>query len=554
MTAPLARPRPTRPTKPWAALIVLCIANFLILLDTTIVNTALPAIQASLNAGIDEALWVLNGYLLAFAALLIVFGRLGDVVGPRTVFVGGLGLFTVASVLCGLASAPGSLVAARVLQGVGAAALLPQALVLISAIFPAERRGAAFGIFTAVAGIASVSGPTVGGLLITDWGWQSIFYLNLPVGVLGIVLALRLVPDLRPGRRHRFDLAGVLLATAGLIALVYGLVEGQRHRWGHVAGPVSIPLVLAAAGVLLVAFVLWERRAPEPLLPLDLFRNRNFTLATLITLITSFALFGLLLVFVLQTQTVLGMSPLGFGLTGLPWTVTLSAVAPVAGRLADRVGGRILLIAGLALYALGVLGLAAVSRTGATAATFALPLVVVGVGTGLTFAPATTEALRGIAPRQVGAASGVLNTARQVGAALGAAVIGAVLQQRLIGELHRAAAERAGQLPAGARAPFQTAFDTAAAHGLQLGTGQSGGVTAPAGLPPELAARFSQLVHDAFGQAFVAAGKPTLAVVAGALLVGSLLAVFMARHPAPVLIAVPNQPAPEPAEHHSVLT
>lgn len=425
MAAPTARGRP------WPALAVLCLANFLILLDTTIVNTALPAIQVHLSAGIDQALWVLNGYLLAFAALLIVFSRLGDLVGPRTVFVAGLGAFTAASVGCALSHSAGALVVARVLQGVGAAALLPQALVLISAIFPAERRGAAFGIFTAVAGIASVSGPTVGGLMVTELGWQSIFYLNLPVGLAGIVLALRLVPDLRPGRRHRFDLVGVLLAGTGLVGLTYGLVEGERWHWGRVRGPVSIPAVLAVAVLLLVAFVLWERRHPEPLIPLALFGNRNFSLATAITLITSFALFGLLLVFVLETQTVLGMSPLMFGVTGLPWTLTLSAVAPVAGRLADRVGGRVLLVGGLLCYGLGVLGVAAVTSATATAATFALPLVVVGIGTGMTFAPATTEAMRDIPPRQVGAASGVLNTARQVGAALGAAVIGAVLQQRL---------------------------------------------------------------------------------------------------------------------------
>jgi EmrB/QacA subfamily drug resistance transporter len=523
---------PPAGAKPWSALVVLCIANFLILLDTTIVNTALPDIQSSLDAGIDEALWVLNGYLLAFAALLIVFGRLGDVAGPRTVFVTGLGVFTGASVLCGLSQTADQLLAARVLQGVGAAALLPQALVLISAIFPAERRGAAFGIFTAVAGLASVSGPTIGGLLITELGWQSIFYLNLPVGLVGMVLAPRLVPDVRPGRRHRFDLVGILLATAGLFGITYGLVEGERQHWGRVVGPVTIPVIMLAATVMLAAFVLWEVRQPEPLLPVALFRNRNFSLATLITLITSFALFGLLLVFVLETQAVLGMSPLMFGVTGLPWTLTLSAVAPVAGRLADRFSGRGVLVIGLACYGLGVLAVAAVLTSTSTAATFALPLFVVGIGTGMTFAPTTTEAMRGIAPDQVGAASGVLNTARQVGAALGAAVIGAILQHRLTESLHHQAVERAAELPGTARGPFRTAFDTAAAHGLQLGSGQYGGITAPAGLPPDVADRVTRLVHEVFGTAAVAASKPALVVVAVVTMVGGLFAALLTRRPA----------------------
>ncbi|RSM78057.1 MFS transporter [Amycolatopsis sp. WAC 01375] len=420
---------------PWPALGVLCLANFLILLDTTIVNTAAPVMMRVLEAGIDEILWIFNGYLLTFAALLIVFGRLGDLVGPRAVFIAGLAGFTVASVLCGLSTTPGMLIVFRILQGVGAAALVPQALVLISAIFPARRRGAAFGIFTAVAGLASVSGPTLGGLLVTEFGWQSVFYLNLPIGLIAIVATLRLVPAPRTARSHRFDPVGVLLATTGLTALVFGLIEGERHDWGKVAGPVSIPAIFAASVVLLVTFVLWERRRAEPLVPLTLFRDRNFGIATTITLITSFALYGLLLVFVIETQTLLGMSPVESGLSALPWTLALSAVAPVAGRLTDRIGGKPLLVSGLALFALGVLGVGLLPDSSSTAAVFVLPLIAVGVGQGLTLAPATTEAMRDITPGNSGAASGILNTARQVGGALGAAVAGAILQNRVAGEL-----------------------------------------------------------------------------------------------------------------------
>jgi EmrB/QacA subfamily drug resistance transporter len=523
--------------RPWAALGVLCLGNFLILLDTSIVNTAAPNLMSSLGTGIDEVLWVLNGYLLALASLLIVFGRLGDLVGPRQVFIGGLALFAVASLLCGAAQNPGQLIAARVLQGVGAAALLPQALVLISAIFAPQRRGAAFGIFTAVAGIAAVSGPTLGGLIVTDLRWPWIFYLNVPLALAGIVAALRLVPDLRSQRPHGFDVVGVLLATVGLIGLVYGLIEGERHRWGTVVGPVTIPMILAGATALLVAFVAWERRQADPLIPLSLLRNRNFAVGVVITLITSFALYGFLLVFVVETQTILGMTPLMSGVTALPWTLTLSAVAPVAGRLTDRVGGRVLLITGLAVYALGVAGVAGLPTPTWTAGSYLWVLIAVGIGMGVTIAPTTTEAMRTIAPARAGAASGVLNTARQVGAALGAAVIGAVLQNRLVDAMRTQVPQEAGQLPPDARGAFENSFQQAADHGLQLGSGQHGGVNLPTGQPAELAQQFSRLASETFANAFLTAARPALAVAAVLLVLGSLLAVLMVRRGP----AVPNR-------------
>lgn len=471
---------PGRPADrgPWSVLVVLCLANFLVLLDTTIVNTAVPEIMTSLHLDVDLVVWVLNGYLLAFACLLITFGRLGDRLGPRAVFVAGLVVFSLACALCGLSGRGGELVAARVLQGVGAAALLPQALVLISLIFPADRRGAAFGIFTAVAGIAAVSGPTLGGLLVTEVGWRSVFYLNVPVGVVGLVLAVRLVPDLRPTRPQRFDPVGVLLATGALVGVVFGLVEGERYGWGRVAGPVTIARIMIASGLLLWLFIRWERRHPEPLVPLDLFADRTFRVATVLTMINSFALHGFLFVFVLETQAMLGMSPLMSGVTALPWTLTLSAVAPVAGRLTDRVGGRSLLIVGLTGQALGVLALARVGPSGWTA--FPLPLAVIGLGMGLSIAPTTTEAMRGVPAHRAGAASGVLNTARQAGAALGAALIAAVLQNRALSLVHQTAAGRAGFVTASRPALALVALVLLAGAGLAaLLTRSRTGIAAP---------------------------------------------------------------------------
>ena len=210
---------PEHPRRPWLTLAVLCLGTFAVLLDATIVNVALPSIITDLHASLDQALWVINAYLLVFAGLLIVAGRLGDMFGPRRLFVTGLGLFAVASALCGAAQSPGQLIAARVLQGVGAAALTPQAMVIIHAVFPRERMGAAFGVFSSMVGLAAVSGPTLGGVLTTYLSWRWVFYVNLPIAAAGIVLAYRFVPDIRTGRRPRLDLVGALLATTGLSAV-----------------------------------------------------------------------------------------------------------------------------------------------------------------------------------------------------------------------------------------------------------------------------------------------------------------------------------------------
>ncbi|MEU9510715.1 DHA2 family efflux MFS transporter permease subunit [Micromonospora sp. NPDC048170] len=521
-------PRPGR-ANPWAALLVLCLGNFLILLDTSIVNTAVPDMMRSLDTGIDSMLWVLNGYLLALASLLIVAGRLGDLFGPRTVFMAGMAVFAVASVLCGAAQSPEQLIAARVAQGVGAAALLPQALVLISGIFPAARRGAAFGIFTAVAGMAAVSGPTLGGLVITRLGWEWIFYLNVPLSVAGVALAWWLVPDLRTRRPRHLDVVGVLLATAALVGLMYALIEGERHDWGTMRGPVSIPAILGLAAVCGVVFALRERRQREPLVPPGLFRLGNFGPATLITLVSSFGLYGFLLVFVIETQALLGMSPLESGLAALPWTVVLSAVAPVAGRLTDRLGGRRLLAGGLTVYALGVLGMALLVTPRSTAGTFVVPLIAVGIGMGASIAPTTTEAMRDVPARLAGAAAGVLNTARQVGGALGAAVVGAVLQHRLADTLPEAARAGAAQLPPEARADFLGGFG---GEGVKLGAGQAGGFAVPAGTPPELADRYRDVAAGAFADAFLPAVRPALGVVVGVLLLGGLFALRLRGRPA----------------------
>src|SRR5437879_4152877 len=267
-------------TNPWLVLVVLTSGFFMILLDTTIVNVAIPAMSAGLNTTLDQILWVLNAYILVYAVLLITAGRLGDLYGQRNLFAIGLFVFTVASALCGISQNATELIAFRILQGVGGAILTPQTLAIITTLFPPERRGAAFGVWGGVAGLATIAGPTVGGALITYFSWPWLFFINVPIAITALIGAFLIIPNVRPRRRHGWDIVGVLLATAGLFAIVFGLIEGQRYSWGQIESyGVTIPEVIGAGVVLIVLFLIWERFQTEPVLPLSLFADRNFAVA-----------------------------------------------------------------------------------------------------------------------------------------------------------------------------------------------------------------------------------------------------------------------------------
>ncbi len=519
-------------TRPWLVLIVLCTGTFAVLLDMTIVNVALPSLITDLHASLDQALWVVNGYLLVFCALLILASRLGDMFGRRRMFVFGLALFALASALCGAAQNPAELIAARVLQGLGAAALAPQPMVIIQDVFPRERMGAAFGVFSSMVGLAAVSGPVLGGVLTTYLTWRWVFYINLPIAAAGIVLALRLVPEARTGGRHSLDLPGVLLSTAGLAALVYGLIEGQRYNWGTVAGPVSIGAILAAGALLLVAFVAWERRHREPLVPLGLFRDRTFGIMVVLNVVVQFALQSMLLVNSINLQSVLGFTPVHSGLTGLPLTIALTVLAPFAGRLTDRFGGKFVLMTGVFVYAVGIAGVALVASVHATSLTFAPVLLVAGLGMGAIFAPLATMALRSAPPALVGAASGVLNTGRQFGSTLGGSVVGAVLAAQLSAAMHARAVADARVLPVAARGPFVSGFASATRGGLQVGRGQQVAAV-PHGTPAAAVPVVRRLISDVFDHGYIAAMRPTLAVPVVLLVLAAALCFALPRGQGP---------------------
>src|SRR6267378_6170706 len=520
-------------TNPWLVLLVLTTGFFMILLDTTIVNVAIPAMSTGLNTTLDQILWVLNAYILVYAVLLITAGRLGDLYGQRNLFAIGLFVFTVASALCGISQNVTELIAFRILQGVGGALLTPQTLAIITTLFPPERRGAAFGIWGGVAGLATIAGPTVGGALVTYIDWRWIFFVNVPIGIAALIATFLIIPDIRPGRRHGWDFVGVFLATAGLFAVVFGLIEGQRFNWGEIGSSgITIPEVIIGGVVLLAVFIVWERFQAEPLMPLSLFRDRNFAVANWIAAAISFGMLSLFLPIVIYLQSVRGFSALTAGLTFAPMSLTSMFVAPFAGRFADKVGGKYILLAGISLFTVGFGLVTFVAGPDSTWINFLVPAIIAGAGMGMTFAPMTTVAMRNISPQMSGAASGILNTTRQLGAAIGSAVVGALLQSQLATTLHDQAVSHAAALPPSFRDQFIKAFSSVSSNGFEIGTGQNG-AKLPSDLPPAIAQQITALAHDVFVSAYIDAMKGTLTVPIAFLAFTALTTLLIKRRSRP---------------------
>jgi EmrB/QacA subfamily drug resistance transporter len=518
---------------PWAVLLCLCLGFFMVLLDVTIVNIAIPSIVDGLKASLDQVIWVLNAYTLTYAVLLITAGRLGDRFGQRNLFTLGLAVFVAASAACGLSQSPNQLIAARVVQAVGGALLTPQTLAILTTIFPPHRRGAAFGVWGAVAGVATIVGPTLGGVLVTYLDWRWIFYVNVPIGVVALLGSVLVIPDLRPGRAAGIEPVGVLLASAGLFAITFGLIEGERFDWGQVAGPLSIPLIIAAGMALVVLFFVWDRSRRSPLVPRALFHDRNYSLMNWVGAALTFGMIGLFLPLTIYLQSALGFTAIKAGLTLLPMSLVSMPLAPIAGRLADRIGGKYILMTGLALFAAGMGIIDWRAATDSDWLTFLPGTLVAGAGMGMIFAPMATVAMRNVRPELAGAASGLLNTTRQLGGAVGGAVVGAVLQNRLAVSLHDEAARRAAQLPAqmppAARQRFVDAFSSAGKGGVAVGHSTSGGAAGLGGLPPQAAQQVAAVAHDVFAYGFIAAMRPTLAVPIAALVLAALSCLAIRR-------------------------
>ncbi|GAA1179423.1 MFS transporter [Ornithinimicrobium humiphilum] len=492
MAEPAPAPDRALPENPWPALWALVIGFFMILVDSTIVSVATPALMSAFGAGVDEVLWVTSSYLLAYAVPLLVTGRLGDRIGPKRVYMVGLTVFTLASLWCGLSGeldlGIAGLVAARAAQGLGASMMTPQTMTVITRTFPAERRGQAMALWGATAGVATLVGPLVGGLLVDTLGWEWIFFVNIPVGVVGLVLAARLVPRL-PTSPHRFDLFGVALSALGLFCAVFALQEGQAFGWGRIWGPVSVPGLLVAGIGLLVGFVWWQARNPgEPLVPLDLFRDRNFSLANGAIMAMGFTVTAMVFPFYIWAQSVRGLSPTMAALLMAPSSVMSFVLAPLAGRLTDRVHPRLLVGSGTTLLAFSIWLL---SRNATPDSPLWIALVaafLMGISNPLVWGPLSTTATRNLAMDRAGAGSGVYNTTRQMGAVLGSAAIAMLMQSRITARLGEGAA-----------------------------AAQDGMDTSGASLPPGVAEGLSRAMAEA------------LLLPAAVILVGAVLAMFFER-------------------------
>jgi EmrB/QacA subfamily drug resistance transporter len=411
----------------WWTLGAVAFGLFMIMLDNTVVNVALPSIQRDLGADLSELEWIVTGYALSFAALMMTGGKLADFLGRRAIFVAGLVIFTLASLFCGLSDSGETLIAWRIVQGVGAALMNPATLSIISATFPPQQRGMAIGIWVGVSAMALAIGPLIGGLLTEHGDWSWIFYVNVPVGVLAIVASFLFIRESRDtSEEQRLDLPGLITSGLGLFALTYGLIEANTYGW--TSGRILGTFIVAAAS--LAAFVLLELRQRIPMMDLTLFKNGTFTGANIAMLLVALSMFGVFFFVSLYMQNILGFSAVQAGAAFLPMTLLITFVAPLAGKLSDRIGSRWLITTGLVLLAVQLFYYSTLGQD----ETFwsLLPgLIVGGVGMSLAMTPTAAAVLRAVPTDKSGVGSATLNSMRQVGGALGIALMGAIMAHEI---------------------------------------------------------------------------------------------------------------------------
>ena len=423
----MSQPAPDEQPMAWRSLWAMVVGFFMILVDSTIVTVATPTIMRELGADVTSVVWVTSAYLLAYAVPLLITGRLGDRFGPKLVYLIGLVVFTLASLGCGLTTTIELLIAARVVQGLGAALMTPQTMTVITRVFPPHQRGTAMAVWGATAGLAMLVGPMLGGLLIGLLGWEWIFFINIPIGAAGYVAAHRLVPDLEQ-HPHRFDWLGVALSGIGLFCIVFGLQEASTHDWGAIAGPVSVGSLLVAGVCFLAAFVVWQRFNPnEPLMPLKLFGDRNFSVANLAIALVGMTSVATPYPLMIWAQQARGLSPLLAALVNAPSAVVTLIVAKWSGQLVNRVHPRYLTVTGGLVWAFSLLAAGHFLDTTTPVWVPVVLLTFTGVASSLVFGPLSTAATANLPITYAGAGSGVYNATRQVGSVLGSAVVATVM-------------------------------------------------------------------------------------------------------------------------------
>jgi EmrB/QacA subfamily drug resistance transporter len=417
---PTKPPSSAPPRKGWT-LALTSLGLFMVALDTLVVTTSLPVIRVDLRASLSDLEWTVNIYNLAFACLLLTGAALGDRFGRRRMFAIGLAVFTAASAAAALSPGVGALIAARAVQGAGAAMVMPLTLTLISAAFPAEKRGAAIGLWGGIAGLAVAAGPVVGGAVVDGINWHWIFWINVPIGLALIPLSLlRLSESFGP--RPQLDLVGLPLAAAGMFALTWGLIRAGTVGWGSA----EVAATLVAGAALVGAFLAWERRARSPMLPLELFRYRGFSAPNAVSFFMYAGLFGTLFLMAQYFQTALGYSPLQAGIRLLPWTATPMVIAPIAGGLADRFGNRPFMTLGMIMQAVGLGWVAFIASPHVGYLELGIALTIAGVGTSLCFPTIANSVMSSVPPEEAGPASGTNSSLRELGGVFGVAVLAAV--------------------------------------------------------------------------------------------------------------------------------
>ena len=482
-------------------LLTMCFALAMVMLDNTVVNVALPTISDKLGAGVSGLQWIVDGYVLAFASLLLTGGILGDRYGRKKMFLSGLAVFTLASLACGLSQSTGQLVAFRVIQGIGAALLMPGTLSIITVTFPAQERARAIGLWAGVSGLALALGPTVGGLMVERLGWQSVFFLNVPIGVVAFLTATRTVRESVSEVARKLDIPGLFLGTAALFSATYGLIEANQLGWGD-------PLIVSSLVLFVLlgmAFLAWELRNPDGMMPLRFFRIPAFSAGNAVAFSVSLGMFATFFFLSLYMQLIRGYSAFGAGVRFLPMTLMIIVTAPNAGRYASKHGSRIPMTYGLILAGTGLLLLSRLSVDTSYALMWPV-FVIMGHGMGATMAPMTAAVMNSVGPQRAGLGSAMTNTSREIGGVLGIALLGTILTTKLKSSLAPALAGL------GLSAQQQAAVASSAGHGELVVHGL--------GLSPAQ----ETAVKAAFGQSFLDGFQIALLVGGLVLIVAAIVA------------------------------
>jgi EmrB/QacA subfamily drug resistance transporter len=491
----------------WLVLAVLCVGVFMLLLDGTIVNIAIPSILKAFGTSFSGVEWVMNSYLLVFAVLLITTGRFGDLYGRKLIFIIGLALFTLSSLACGLSPSVGFLIGFRAIQGLGGAMMMPNTLSIIANVFPPEERGKAMGFWGAVSGFSLAIGPSLGGVLVDAASWRWIFFINVPIGIILLGMALKFVPESTdPGSVKQIDYPGVAVLTGSLFCLTFALIEGQKYGWtsGLILG------LFAATVVGLAAFVLIQRRQLQPLMQLSLFRNRTYSVTNVVGLILSFAMMGVFFLLPVFLQAILGYSAIKAGLVMTPLAAVVIVSSPSAGTLSDRIGPKWLMFSGMLVTAVGFYLTMRAMVADASWTGLVLPFAVSGFGIGMVM-PVMTSAVMGSVPvEKAGQASGVISSMRQIGSVLGIAVMGAVLQNRAVMYIQTGVAAKLDaapiNLPAGLKQQIVDAVGSSAVNMGQLQTGGGLGGSMPSqfqGMLSQLPAQAVDFFRELFSKDFI---------------------------------------------------